>query len=82
MGMDMNDRKKMDIEITDKDFLKKTHKEQNLILFKKLCGIDESGCSWGNKNISKRNKKLFGIGALTGGGGGFLAIITKWILTK
>lgn len=78
----MGNKKKMDIEITDEEFMGKTQKEQNLIVFKKLCDVDDRGCRWGKENISKRNKKLYALGAGSGFLGGFSAILTKLTIWK
>ena len=71
---------KLKTEVTDEDFLKKTVDEQNLIMFKKLCNIDEKGCSWAQKRERKETKKNYVISAMSGLGGGALAVLTKMAL--
>lgn len=65
------------IEIDDDEFLGKTQKEQNLIMFKKLCSIDAQGCSYSRNKEKKQNKKNSAISAITGVFGGFIAVLVK-----
>ena len=68
---------KLKVEVDDADFLEKTVKEQNLLMFKKMCSIDQEGCSWAKKTLASKMKKLYVIGAGAGFAGGFSAIMAK-----
>jgi len=65
--------KGLQIEVTEREFLKKTLKQQNLILYKALTQINGTGCRWARG----RWKKLFVYGTGAGFAGGFTAMLAK-----
>jgi hypothetical protein len=73
---------RMKIEINDEDFLKKTQKEQNLIMFRKLCSIDKNGCTWAQNRERRETRKNSTISALTGMGTAIGILAAKLIFWK
>ena len=57
------------IEVSKDEFLKKSQKEQNWILYEGQLAINKHGCTYGRK----RYRKLFAIGGILGLVGGFLS---------
>lgn len=73
---------KLRIEISDEEFLKKTVDEQNLLMFKKLCSIDQNGCTWVKKKGKVENRKMYITGSASGLVGGALVMLGKLVFWK
>lgn len=70
---------RMKIEIDDEEFLKKTNKEQNLIMFRKICSIEKNGCTWAQDRDKRETRKNSAISALTGVGTAVSILAAKLI---
>ena len=73
---------KLKIEINDEDFLKKPTEEQNLPMFKKLCAIDQNGCSWSRKQKVKKSGKTYAVAGGSGGAVVFIIELLKSLIGK